>query len=131
MLDAAAIVHVDLPEYRVTAEPVDSDAPMSRRERLNSDSRKAAALQRTRKRIAREIEDNSAFSIVKLRLSAGLSQEELARMIGTQQPAIARLERGQSEPQISTIEKLAQAFGVSPEAVFSAFMKTRSSQSNK
>ncbi|NLC36045.1 MAG: helix-turn-helix transcriptional regulator [Alcaligenaceae bacterium] len=99
---------------------------MTRRERLSSDPKKAAALQRARRRIAQELSDDSEFSVAKLRLNAGLSQAELANMMGTQQPAIARLEKGQTEPQLSTIEKLAEAFGVAPEKVLNAFIRTRS-----
>lgn len=126
VLDAAAIIHIDLPEYTIAAVSAESRTPTTRRERLIADPKKAAALQRARRRIARELDDSSAFSIAKLRLNAGLSQAQLANMIGTQQPAIARLERGQTEPQLSTIQKLAEAFGVAPEKVLNAFISTRS-----
>ena len=131
MLDAAAIIQVDLPEYTVETETADNGTAMTRRERLSKDPRKLAALQRARRRIAQELDDRSAFSITKLRLNAGLSQAELASMMGTQQPAIARLEKGQTEPQISTIERLAEVFGVPPEKVFNAFISTRSAATKK
>lgn len=131
VLDAAAIIQIDLPEYTVATEPADNGTPMTRRERLSKDPRKSAALQRARRRIAQELDGRSAFSITKLRLDAGLSQAELASMMGTQQPAIARLEKGQIEPQISTIEKLAEVFGVPPEKVFNAFISTRSAVTKK
>lgn len=126
VLDAAAIIQIDLPGYTVTNELTDSGGPMTRRERLSADPKKATALQRARRRIAKELGHSPAFSVTQLRLDAGLSQAELASMIGTQQPAIARLEKGQTEPQISTIEKLAEAFGVPAEKVFNAFLNTRS-----
>lgn len=47
-----------------------------------------------------------------LRLRKGWSQAELARRAETSQPYIARLERGQVDPQVSTVRKLAQALGV-------------------
>lgn len=46
-----------------------------------------------------------------LRVSAGLTQRELAVGTGSTQPAIARLETGQSTPTLATMEKLAQALG--------------------
>jgi len=52
------------------------------------------------------------ISVASLRLRKGWSQAELARQAETSQPYIARLERGQVDPQISTIKKLARALGV-------------------
>lgn len=131
VLDAAAIIQIDFPEYTVSTEDAENGRPRSRRERLSADPKKAAALQRARRRIAKELDENSEFSIAKLRLNAGLSQAELAAMMGTQQPAIARLEKGQIEPQLSTIQKLAEAFGVPPETVLKAFISTKESAEKK
>jgi predicted transcriptional regulator len=44
-----------------------------------------------------------------LRQRAGLSQRELAEMIGTTQSAIARMEAGVAAPKFCTLEKLAEA----------------------
>lgn len=44
-----------------------------------------------------------------LRMAAGLSQTELARRVGTRQPAIARLEGGGGMPQVGTLRKIADA----------------------
>jgi len=43
-------------------------------------------------------------------VNAGMSQRELGERIGTTQSAIARLETGNAEPKISTLQKLAEAF---------------------
>lgn len=51
-------------------------------------------------------------SVAALRLRKGWSQAELARRADTSQPYIARLERGQVDPQLSTVRKLARALGV-------------------
>ncbi len=51
-------------------------------------------------------------TLASLRLRKGWSQAELARQAETSQPYIARLERGQVDPQVSTIRKLARALGV-------------------
>lgn len=111
--------------YIVTTENKGAGSAKDRRARLSANPQRAAALQRARQKISREIDANSIFSITKLRLNAGLSQAELANMMGTQQPAIARLEKGVSEPKLSTMEKLAEIFGVSVEEVVRAFINTR------
>ncbi len=45
------------------------------------------------------------------RLRAGLTQVELAERVGTKQPAIARWERGESEPRVDTLTSLLAACG--------------------
>lgn len=47
-----------------------------------------------------------------LRLRKGLSQAQLAEAIGTQQPHVARIERGQADPQLATCRRIASALGV-------------------
>lgn len=42
----------------------------------------------------------------------GLTQAEVARRMGTSQPAIARLERGEADPRLSTVERYAQVVGI-------------------
>jgi ribosome-binding protein aMBF1 (putative translation factor) len=52
-------------------------------------------------------------SIIKARESAGLTQEELAKKIGTKQPALSRLERGGfQKANIETLRKIANALNV-------------------
>lgn len=46
------------------------------------------------------------------RVKRGLTQEELARLIGTQQSGIARTEKGTSYPDIDFLERIAHAFGM-------------------
>ncbi|HEX9830306.1 MAG TPA: helix-turn-helix transcriptional regulator [Thermodesulfobacteriota bacterium] len=50
-----------------------------------------------------------AYQILQLRKREGLSQAELARKIGTKQTNIARLESGQQNFTIDTLQKLAKA----------------------
>jgi transcriptional regulator with XRE-family HTH domain len=52
-----------------------------------------------------------ASAVVELRSRAGLTQEELARKMGTTQPVVARLESGRARPSMRTLERLAQATG--------------------
>jgi transcriptional regulator with XRE-family HTH domain len=46
------------------------------------------------------------------RLSVGLSQTEVAARMGTSQSAVARLEAGESDVRISTLERYAAAVGM-------------------
>lgn len=46
-----------------------------------------------------------------LREAAGLSQRDLARAVGTSQPAIVRLELGGGMPRLDTLERVADALG--------------------
>ena len=53
-----------------------------------------------------------AIKVIHYRVSRGLSQAELARMIGMRQPNIARLESGEHEPSLSTLARLSSVLGV-------------------
>jgi predicted transcriptional regulator len=54
-------------------------------------------------------------ALLKARLSAGLTQAEVAERMGTQAPAVARLERalatGKHSPSIATVRKYVDACG--------------------
>lgn len=53
-----------------------------------------------------------AMKITKLREKKGLSQQELARLMGTSQQAISRIESGEYEGfTLKTLEKIAEATG--------------------
>ena len=52
-----------------------------------------------------------ASAVVDARNRAGLTQEALARKMGTTQPVVARLESGRSHPSMRTLERLAAATG--------------------
>jgi transcriptional regulator with XRE-family HTH domain len=49
--------------------------------------------------------------LVAHRRAAGLSQEEVAERMGTSQPAVARLETGQVDARMSTVQRYAAAVG--------------------
>ncbi len=65
-------------------------------------------------RIERE-EGELLDALLKARHEAGLSQAEVAERMGTQAPAVARLERalatGKHSPSIATLRKYAKACG--------------------
>jgi phage-related protein/DNA-binding XRE family transcriptional regulator len=52
-----------------------------------------------------------ASAVMDVRNRAGLTQEELARKMGTTQPVVARLESGRGRPSMRTLERLAEATG--------------------
>ena len=52
-----------------------------------------------------------AYRILKLRKQKGMSQVELAKKIGTKQSNVARIEAGQQNFSVDTLEKIAKAFG--------------------
>ena len=75
--------------------------------------RSARTIERLRERIAKA--ENGWFfaqiadEVVKRRRERGLSQAELASLVGTTQSAIARLESGGRPPRIDTLLRIATA----------------------
>jgi len=47
--------------------------------------------------------------LIKVRIKKGLTQEELAKKIGTKQSAIARFESGSANPSLEFLEKMTSA----------------------
>ncbi|HLZ10173.1 MAG TPA: helix-turn-helix transcriptional regulator [Chloroflexota bacterium] len=64
-----------------------------------------------------------ATRVVQYRAAHGLSQSGLARQLGTQQPAIARVEAGDHNPSLETLWRLSQGLkiqfhiDITPEAL--------------
>ncbi len=52
-----------------------------------------------------------ARELIAARTRAGLSQEEVAKRMGTTQSAVARLESGKRPPSMRTMQRFAQAVG--------------------
>jgi DNA-binding XRE family transcriptional regulator len=52
-----------------------------------------------------------AYQIARLRIMRGLTQKELAEMVGTKQPSIARLESGKDTPTLGLLRRVAEALG--------------------
>lgn len=55
------------------------------------------------------------YQIARLRILRGLTQAQLADLVGTRQPSIARLENGSSQPSITFLQKVAAALEASVE----------------
>ncbi|MEU2000939.1 helix-turn-helix domain-containing protein [Rhodococcus sp. NPDC019627] len=58
--------------------------------------------------------------LVATRLEHGLTQTDIAAQMGTSQSAIARLERGDIDPRLSTLERYAAAVGRTVDWTISA-----------
>jgi len=50
---------------------------------------------------------NSGYQIARLRIARGLTQAQLAEMVGAHQPSIARIESGKSLPSLLFLERVA------------------------
>lgn len=55
--------------------------------------------------------EKTARAVIALREVRGLTQEQLAEMIGTTASAISRLESGEHSPNLETLRKIANACG--------------------
>jgi DNA-binding XRE family transcriptional regulator len=55
---------------------------------------------------ARELEPG--YQIARLRIQRGMTQAQLADLVGTCQPSIARLENGNSVPSLSFLQRIAE-----------------------
>ena len=65
-----------------------------------------------RKEYARVDEEHSLIeALVRARIAAKPTQEELARRLGTTRSAVARLESGRVSPSIATLRRYAEATG--------------------
>ena len=60
---------------------------------------------------ALEEEFHLASAVIDARNRAGLTQQELAKKMGTTQPVVARLASGRTRPSMRTLERLAKATG--------------------
>lgn len=49
------------------------------------------------------------YQVARLRMLRGLTQTQLAELVGTHQPSIARLENGSSVPSLSFLNRIAAA----------------------
>lgn len=68
-------------------------------------------------------------NVKRYRIAAGLSQAELSQMSGTTQPQVSAVERGAVSPMIETLEKIAEALGVTlVDLVSEPAPKARTSQ---
>lgn len=53
-----------------------------------------------------------AVAVVRQRTERGLSQRDLAKLLGMEQPQVARLERGDVNPSLETMMRVASGLGI-------------------
>lgn len=58
---------------------------------------------------AEELEPS--YQVACLRIKRGLTQEQLAELVGTKQSSIARLENGKTQPRLSFLRRVIEALG--------------------
>ena len=116
------IITLNIPETSGAAVPAGFQEIDDYIDAISEDEKTRQALAAARKDIANDIHGEE-LSIMALRLKHGWSQRDLARILGTQQPHISRLEAGTVDPQLGTINKLAEVFGVAVGDLAEAFVK--------
>ena len=52
-----------------------------------------------------------AYQVARLRIKRGLTQKQLAKLVGTHQSSIARLESGSTQPRLSFLRRVVKALG--------------------
>lgn len=68
--------------------------------------------------------------VYKARLMKGLTQQKLAKLVGTKQPSIARLENGSQLPSLKFLQKIARALDTVLRCKF-AFMEKKETEDTK
>jgi DNA-binding XRE family transcriptional regulator len=68
--------------------------------------------------VSAERELEPGYQVARLRIQRGLTQTQLAEMVGTRQPSIARLENGTSVPSLSFLDRIAKALDARIELHF-------------
>jgi len=68
--------------------------------------------------VSAERELEPGYQVARLRIQRGLTQAQLAEMVGTRQPSIARLENGSSVPSLSFLDRIATALDARIELNF-------------
>jgi transcriptional regulator with XRE-family HTH domain len=66
-----------------------------------------------------------AQAVIRARVKAGLTQEQLARRMETTQSVVARLESGRTKPSTQTLERLANATGTRLKISFESVRASR------
>ncbi len=73
-------------------------------------ARRSAAYRAERDRLAQF--EELARLVIKHRAALGISQDELARRVGTSHSAISRIESGRHKTSVETLQRLAHAMGL-------------------
>ena len=65
------------------------------------------------------------------RLAKGLSQENVAELLGTTQPSYARMESGKTRIPINYVNKMAEIFGIHPYQIIQEITDNNSNMLNE
>lgn len=90
-----------------------------------------AAIARARAWVADTLHAGDGVTVRTLRMRKGLSQQQLAAVIGTSQPHIARIERGVDNLNIDTCRRLARALDVDLNALDAALLQQQKNNDGK
>lgn len=82
------------------------------------DPRLEATISEGTKWVAESFYQGQPASFKKMRMTAGFTQAQLASSIGTSQPYIAKLERGEVSAGMDVIGRVAKALAMEPKEVF-------------
>lgn len=83
---------------------------------IEADPKLADDLADARRMVSIDLHGNTE-SLAALRLSQGLSQTHLAKMLGTSQPAVSQIEAGSRQPSLATLRRLAEVLCVDMNAI--------------
>jgi ribosome-binding protein aMBF1 (putative translation factor) len=86
-----------------------------------------AAMADARRWVGERYYSDAPQGLAAFRLAKGWSQKRLAQELGTSQSHIARIEAGQSDPQISTVRRLCNVLEITIEQFERAFSGGRQS----
>ena len=87
---------------------------------FESDPAMSEEMAQARRQLAVTMYQDEPETLSALRLAAGLSQVQLAKLVETSQPHIARIERGTTDPGTEMIARIAKALNVDEVAAFRA-----------
>lgn len=110
----------------IVQPPQKKERPGARqRAKLLSTPEGRAAYERARQVVGQMLADDGIAPLTALRLRSGMSQEDVYRATGIQQPQLSRLENGKNDnPQLNLLRQLAAAYRVSVSTVTEALDQT-------
>jgi ribosome-binding protein aMBF1 (putative translation factor) len=83
--------------------------------RLNTADEHMEGMAEARTWVAEKVLPDEGDTIRTLRLKKGLNQTQFAALLGTTQAQVARIEKGNTDPQRSTCKKLREVLGISAD----------------
>ncbi|MFZ5936616.1 helix-turn-helix domain-containing protein [Pseudomonas sp. HS6-2] len=83
--------------------------------KLDASAEHRAGMAEAREWVAKEVLVEEGDTLRTLRLKRNLNQTQFAALLGTTQAQVARLEKGNTDPQRSTCKKLREVLGISAD----------------